>query len=163
MDLAGEIVDGERIRRNRIDSAVAAAAAFLAGPTRRRRSAKNRKADRDADVVEAAYRVFAGDEPGRWELEARILAGQSDAEIGARCGLPENVVSAYEAVFFDVRPCTAIDYLLSQVVGPGVWCGFGNCEVRQFWAWCGRDALGIVFRPTFAAMLLPGDLTSVCQ
>jgi hypothetical protein len=124
----------------------------------------------DAAALEAAYEVFTGDGPTRWELEARLLAGQSDAEIGARCGLSDDAISAYEAVFFTVRPCTAVDYVLTHAVRRGVWCGFGNEELRQFWAWCGLtgapvlvDSVVDAFRqvhgrgqpPTLSAYLRP--------
>jgi hypothetical protein len=136
-DLAGEIAAGQRISRDRIDSAVAAAAAFRKNLVKGKQPAKNRKPDRDALMLEAAYEMFTADGLNRWELEARLLAGQTDAEISARCGLPADAVAIYETIFFHVRPCTASDYLIKHAVGRGVWCGFDNEEVRQFWAYCG--------------------------
>ena len=55
----------------------------------------------------------------RDELEARLLAGQDDVTVAARCGLDPGVVAAYEALFFEVRAyldCT--DAVLILAIGP---------------------------------------------
>jgi hypothetical protein len=54
----------------------------------------------------------------RWQLEARILAGQSYEEIASKCAVPRETVALYEAVFFDVSNCLdSWMYILFQVVG----------------------------------------------
>jgi hypothetical protein len=57
----------------------------------------------DRDVVAARALGAAADPRKRWEVESRVLAGQDDAAVAARCGLTSGVVAAYEALFFAVR------------------------------------------------------------
>lgn len=72
----------------------------------------------------------------RAEIEARLVAGQSDEEIAETCGVPPDVVAAYERLFCCIRYCrTATDYLLIHLVGPGVQIGFQDHEVGRFWTW----------------------------
>jgi hypothetical protein len=55
----------------------------------------------------------------RWEVEARLLAGESDKEIAARCGLTPEAVRCYHGVYFNVRDFLEIDgYILAVVIGP---------------------------------------------
>ena len=51
----------------------------------------------------AALATHDGDDLVRFELEARVLAGQTDAEIGAKMNLPEDVMARYVHWFFNVR------------------------------------------------------------
>jgi hypothetical protein len=58
----------------------------------------------------------------RQELEARILAAQDNATIAARCRISADVVAAYAALFFDVRPLLAnSDTVLFRAIGPGLY------------------------------------------
>lgn len=73
--------------------------------------------------------------PRTWEVEARILAKQSDIEIGTHCGLNPAVIACYASLFFDVRPHLGeMDYLMTHVIGPRQFTGFGRHDVKQFWA-----------------------------
>ncbi len=52
------------------------------------------------------------------EVELRLLGGQDDATIAARCGLDAGVVAAYGHLFYDVRPLFGhTDALLFTTVG----------------------------------------------
>jgi hypothetical protein len=91
-----------------------------------------------ADLLEA-YRIRhdLGIEPAvRWEIEARILAGQDDDAI-ARHGLASPAaVAAYEALFFDVRyrldPPN--DWVVFSTVGPDLHTGnLRNCHRLLSW------------------------------
>jgi hypothetical protein len=66
-----------------------------------------------------AHHLFVTAEPlQRAEVQARILAGDEDTEIAARCGLSPGVVRMYHDLFFDVRKnlnCAA--YIYGVVVG----------------------------------------------
>ena len=56
----------------------------------------------------------------RLDLETRMVAGQDDATIAARTGLPQGVVAAYASVCYearDLRPHP--DALLVRALGPG--------------------------------------------
>src|SRR5712692_7415760 len=58
------------------------------------------------------------DDDGRCEVEARILAGQTDDEIAQRCSLWPEVVCWYERAFFHIRDrLTAGDWIMTQVIG----------------------------------------------
>jgi hypothetical protein len=59
----------------------------------------------EATPLGQAYAFYAtADALRRDELEARLLARQSDAEIAARMGLPAAAVAAYHDVYYCVRP-----------------------------------------------------------
>ncbi len=87
-------------------------------------------------AIAVAQETSEQDDPKRWELEARLLVGQSDEQIATRCHVPAEVVNWYEAVYFNVRPrLRAWGYLLNQAVGDGLHRGFRDNEVANFWAW----------------------------
>jgi hypothetical protein len=52
----------------------------------------------------------------RWELEARLLADQSDVDIAAKCSLSVEAVQNYSDLFYDVRRVLAADTYISLVV-----------------------------------------------
>ena len=83
-----------------------------------------------------ALPVYEEDKTQRWELEARLVVGQTDEEICHHTGLAPDVVNAYECVFCDVRPYLhAHGYLATQFFGDRVFTGFGNNDVGHLWAW----------------------------
>jgi len=52
------------------------------------------------------------------EIEARILARESDSSIGARLGLPASAIAEYENAFFHVRDrLGARDWVRARVIG----------------------------------------------
>ncbi len=72
----------------------------------------------------AAYRLHQWDARRRWELEARLLAGQDDATIAARLAVPGDVVAAYEALFYDVRHrLGGLDWVGAVVFGDRLYDG----------------------------------------
>jgi hypothetical protein len=76
------------------------------------------------DLVEA-HSVFTAAEPlRRWELEARLLAGQSDQAIALQMGLSPAGVAAYHSMYFEVRPhLTASLYICCVVIGDQLYRG----------------------------------------
>jgi len=72
--------------------------------------------------IEAGIRLRDGDYLRRSEIEARILARQTDIEIAAKCGDNSEVVRWFEAIFFDVRRrLHARDVILCHATGlPGL-------------------------------------------
>jgi hypothetical protein len=83
-----------------------------------------------------ACQIFQEDGLCRAEMEARILAGQSDAEIAVHCDLTQEIVDIYEKLFFSVRHrTTPSDWLLKHTVGPPHFTGFKDHHLRQLWAW----------------------------
>ena len=83
----------------------------------------------------AAHAIVEQDGPRRWEVEAQLLAGQTDEAIGAQCDLPPDVVKCYETVFFSVRSrLGARMWVCNQVIGSGIHRGFSDDEVGPLWA-----------------------------
>jgi len=88
-------------------------------------------------TIHAARQLYETDGLDRGEIEARILAGQSDDEIAERCGVSPQLVSVYETLFFAVRRhLGATGWVLARTVGEARFRGFRNDELRQLWAWC---------------------------
>lgn len=70
------------------------------------------------------------------EINARLIAGESDEQIGRRCDVPARIIGCYALLFFCVRDFPrATDWLLSRVIGPGPQRGFQDADVDRFWAW----------------------------
>ena len=85
-------------------------------------------------AIHAAREIYEADGLERAEIEARILAGQSDAEIGKQCVQPPQLVAVYHDLFLWVRPYLRTDWVISKTVGPGRHVGFADHELRQVWA-----------------------------
>jgi hypothetical protein len=82
----------------------------------------------------AADRLAVEGGPRNWEVQARILARQSDAEVAARCDLTSGAVGRYESLFFAVRDRLAAgDWVHVNAIrpGPGPWGTFH--DLGQVW------------------------------
>jgi hypothetical protein len=114
--LAVHLVASPRSRLRRLaDGAVLRAAVYL------RDIAHSRAQQRSADLSAAAALWGEGPPARRIQVEARLLAGEDDRAIAARCGLGPEVVAAYADLFYDIRPRLGItSYVLHQVIGPVV-------------------------------------------
>ncbi len=74
--------------------------------------------------VDAACRLHQGDRVTRGVVEARLLAGQSPAEVAAVEGLTPGAVEAYEALFFQVvGRREAKSFILIEAIGGRLWDG----------------------------------------
>jgi hypothetical protein len=70
-----------------------------------------------------AYRFFTEVEPlKRWELEARLLAGEADDVIAGKCGMTSAGVQAYHDTFYAVRPYLHASAYIASVVLAGKAC-----------------------------------------
>jgi hypothetical protein len=88
-----------------------------------------------------AYRLFEAGGPTRWELEARILARQSNEDIAAAMGLGASVVSDFELNFFNVRNrLSAGDFILLEIVGYLPFAGIREGDFRTLWRYYGFAA-----------------------
>ncbi len=85
-------------------------------------AAARRQLARHYPAVAAAHCFFVRAAPlQRAELEARLLAGQTDEAIAASCGLAATAVAAYHALFFDVRDALDADgFVYGVIMGPEV-------------------------------------------
>jgi hypothetical protein len=73
----------------------------------------------DFPALAQAHRVFTGGPLKRVELEARLLADQTDDAIAAKCGIAAAAVGAYHLTFFEIRPhLSAHSYIVNAVIGP---------------------------------------------
>ena len=92
-----------------------------------------------SDELVLAFQLYQSRRHQDWELEARILAGQTDEEIAAAMNLPAaTVVSAYEETFFSVRSrLEASDYILIEVIGYSPFRGFEEGDLQTLWGYFG--------------------------
>jgi hypothetical protein len=71
---------------------------------------------------------------GRWELEARLLAGQSYEEIANTAGIPVDVIEVYERTFFDVRSrLNKPGLIVHAVIKPSLTKGISDRDAGPFW------------------------------
>lgn len=69
----------------------------------------------------------------RQEIEARILARQTDTEIAEMTGLPANVVEMYEQLFCCIRDVIdKVDYI-TGMIGPVLRAGLENVPLWRFY------------------------------
>ncbi len=95
--------------------------------------------------IAAAYNLWRKDGVARWTLEARILAGQSDKDIGLREELPAEVVECYHALFFHVRDKLHAKGFISTLLCPPYRTLTGS-DVRYVWAFFGYHAGPVVLQ-----------------
>lgn len=99
------------------------------------RKKPNYKATSTYAALEAALALHEDDSPLQWEVRARLLAGQTDDEIAARCKLQPSVVKWYATLFYDIRPRReATDWLVVNVLRFCGTAGLRNSDVGPFWA-----------------------------
>jgi hypothetical protein len=134
-DLAGEIAGG-KVLRQPVDAMTQAAVALRESLGMGEPGVVSSSPAVSSQLAEA-YRIFQEDGIPRAKLEAYVLTGLSDAEVAARLGLRQKVVTVYTKVFFDVRESLkAGDWLMLRVVGLHHVVGFRDDQLRSFWAWC---------------------------
>lgn len=86
-------------------------------------------------LLDRAFQIYRSDDLLRWEVEARVLAGQTDEELGRCCDLDPGVVGLFAMLFFDVRDrLAALYFCRSVVLGTSVDGVLGKEQVREFWA-----------------------------
>ena len=86
-------------------------------------------------AVAAAAEIYGQLDLRQAEINARLLAGQSDQEIAERCGVAAEVIAAYAHLFLDVRgSLSAVSWLQVHVLGSGPHRGFRDHELAEWWA-----------------------------
>ena len=89
-------------------------------------------------LLHRAHRIYADNGETRWELEARLLAGQSDQEISRCVGLPRGLIPIYHDVFGTCRDrLRASDCILFTFIGRGPMDGFAPGDMGGVWKWVG--------------------------
>lgn len=77
----------------------------------------------------------------RHELEARILAEDTEERINKLCGITPEVQEAYVKIFFDVRDrLSQPAYIMHQVLGPKVHSGMTERDYELLWKMFGYCA-----------------------
>jgi hypothetical protein len=89
--------------------------------------------------VSEAHEIYQCNAPARWELEARILAGERYVAIAEKLDIRIGVVKAYQNVFFHVKPKLKFrDYIHNVVIGTfRLW---DPARVRDLWCYFGFSA-----------------------
>jgi len=89
---------------------------------------------RDKDLFWAHSIWLADKKPTRWGIEARVLAGETDAEIAEKIGTETEVISAYVNVFFDVRDkLRNLDYVQNVIMADAVTRGLQERHYDLLW------------------------------
>jgi hypothetical protein len=110
------------------DAWVRRAAAFLTR-LRDRRDDHDQVARQIPDIAAARAVHTSGDRLTRGALEGRLLAGLTDDEVAAACGLPAAAVAAYHALFFDVRGgLNAPNWVALHATGSKVFDGLTEAD-----------------------------------
>jgi hypothetical protein len=122
-------------RRVLMDPWVKRCATVLRAERIEERSSRTRGRAYSDTILKDAIRVrFAPDPLIGAELEARVLCNSHPELIAERCGLTADVVRAFEAVFFDVRPLLeASGYIFHQVIGRPIIDGFSLDDPGSIW------------------------------
>jgi len=152
---AGYVVDNApnvRLTRNRDDAQVRKAVTF-------RQKQEAIVNDRDYGLLlEAdedcfyAWQMSQDDSEFRFEVEARVLTGQTTAEIAEDIDASPELVQWYEDWFFDVRPKLHLPSYITQVVfGRSIQAGLSDRQYDLLWKiyayWGGPWALeAIMYR-----------------
>jgi hypothetical protein len=67
--------------------------------------------------IELAGQIHKGDQVGRLEIQARLLAGERPEEIAEQLGLLAEAVVAYEKLYFHVRDrLHAVDWIMKRAI-----------------------------------------------
>jgi hypothetical protein len=92
--------------------------------------ARHRLADQVPDLAGAVQLHEQPDPFLQWEVEARLLAGETCDQIAAKCGLAAEAVAAYHALFFHVQDrLGASSYIIHTVLGPKIHDGLTEADV----------------------------------
>ena len=118
-----------------------------------RRVACGRRPYRAQPDLEHAFNISRKPDWLRAELEARILADQPVGEISSAIGLPDKVISAFEAMFFDVRPRLAMGaWIALNVIGLKPMEPLAPLDVAAVWR-----LFGFLFGPLTIDALITGS------
>ena len=89
-------------------------------------------------LLHRAHRAYEQNGEARWELEARLLAGQPVRVVARRVGLSRGLVALYHDVFAACRDrLAATDWVRWAFVGPGPSVGFAPGDLGGVWRWVG--------------------------
>jgi hypothetical protein len=138
--------------------------AFLRSLRKCRNAVERRDVRRQHRSLAKAYRFHKKAAPLKVaEVQARILAGETDEAIAAKCSLTASSVAIYHHLFFEVRPrLQATGYILNVVLGEKFHSGLSLEDrelVLKYMAFIrGSRAVDDIIEFYRALPLLPGPL-----
>lgn len=123
---------GATLSRRRDDIETITAARFLAVSTGGR---PTKTPSAHACAAIAGARAFQEEgTTSTWEIQARLLAGQTDNEIAPMFRVEPETIQWFEALFFNVRDhLHHRDWIAARVLGPGLRRGFRPDELGKVW------------------------------
>jgi hypothetical protein len=81
-----------------------------------------------------AHHLAQDDGPRLWEVQARLLANETDEVIAERSRISIEAVRWYERLFFQVRDrLRARDWIMVQAIGPRVLTGVDEHDLGPLW------------------------------
>jgi hypothetical protein len=150
-----------RRRRYPVDPVVARLAGVLRAAARPMK--QGRRADPSFDQLawREAVALRDGAVSRRNEIEARILAGQSDAEIAAVYGMSAAAIEWHEAAFFNVRDrLLSATWVVDRVIGVAFPAGDDGPVLKKFGYFGGPKNLEVVLAVMRSRPLPPFVTTS---
>ena len=113
--------------------------------------------------MQAAFDIYDKDGPRCAEIEARILAGQTDDEIAELVGVMPMVVELFAGIFYDVRDrLQAPDWISASAVsraGNACWGVTLADDIWRLWRAAGYYGGPGLLNTVIAAVQTPEDLT----
>ena len=79
----------------------------------------NQRTDLEFPAMAQAYEVMTSRPRAQVYIEGMVLCGVPAWEISASCGISPSVITAYEAMFFDVRPHLHLESWVCELVFAG--------------------------------------------
>jgi hypothetical protein len=130
----GQLLETRARRRRLDDDWVVRARTFRAALAKASGNINLPRLARAHPEILGAYLVRQGDSLRRWEVEARLLADQSDRDITDRVGVSAGIIGAYDALFYDVRTwLSRSDWIAAGVLGPRLYTGFEVDDIEFVW------------------------------
>lgn len=81
----------------------------------------------------------------KWEIEARIIARQTNEEIGIRISVVPTVVDIYEKWFYNIRDrLDSVGYLYNQLISPLINTTPRDTDYEMLWKFYGLKSDGLV-------------------
>jgi hypothetical protein len=131
---AGQFIEARARRRREDDDWVVRARRFRADLARAGGDICRHRLTLKHPELLGAYLLWEGEPHQRWEVEARLLAGQSDGDIVNRVGVEAGVVEAYEAVYLDVRArLRSSDSIAASVIGRRLYEALDVDDIETLW------------------------------
>jgi hypothetical protein len=128
---AGQLLEPRARRRRQDDEWVVLARAFRAALAKAHGDIRHPRLARDHPEVLGAYLLRDALPRRLWEVQARLLADQDFDEIGDRFGVGDEVIEAYEQLYYSVRHrLESPDWIAAMAIGPRLYEGFDPAIMR---------------------------------